>query len=439
MIKMGDTIFALSTAFSKSGIAVIRISGPNSLRVLEHFSIQKEIKPRVATFAKLHDKDHQLIDEGIILHFPMPHSFTGEDVIELQLHGSKAVIKTVLEELSKIFVMAKPGEFSLRAFLNNKLSLTAAEGLADLIDAETKVQAKQALRQMSGELDALYQEWRQKLINLQSNVEAYIDFPEDIEDSVLKELGKEIQNLIKSLKNHLNDERKGERLREGLHAVIIGEPNVGKSTLFNCLAKRDIAITSQYAGTTRDVLEAHIDIGGYPIIISDTAGIRSSSDPIECEGIARAKKKVSTADIKIALFDKLNSLDSETLSLVDEQTICVISKADSQDSDFLSISDRNFLPISVHKNKGINRLIESIKDKAQTTLTCSNEPVITRQRHRNCVQKALEYLLLFDIKKPIELISEDLRLATRELGKIVGAIGADEILGNIFSKFCLGK
>lgn len=434
---MNDTIFALSTAFSKSGVAVIRISGPNSLKVLGHFSVQKKIKPRVATFTRLYDKDHQLIDECIILHFPAPHSFTGEDIVELQLHGSKAVIKIVLEELSKIFIMAEPGEFSLRAFLNNKLSLTEAEGLADLIDAETKVQAKQALRQMSGELDALYKEWRQKLIDMQSNIEAYIDFPEDIEDSVLKELGKEIQNLINSLQNHLNDERKGERLREGLHVVIIGEPNVGKSTLFNCLAKRDIAITSQYAGTTRDVLEAHIDIGGYPIIISDTAGIRDSFDPIEFEGIERAKKRASAADIKIALFHK--NLNSETLSLIDKQTICIISKADNQDSNFFFANGIDFLPISVHKNRGIDKLIELIKDKAQAILTYDDVPIITRQRHRNCVQKALEYLLLFTVKKPIELISEDLRLSARELGKIVGTIDTSEILDNIFSKFCLGK
>ncbi len=434
-----DTIFALSTAFSKSGVAIIRISGSDSLKVLEYFNIKKKIKPRVATFARLYDKGNQLIDEGIVLYFPAPHSFTGEDVIELQLHGSKAVIKIVLEKLSKIFVMAKPGEFSLRAFLNNKLSLTAAEGLADLIDAETKTQAKQALRQMSGELDVLYKKWRQKLIDIQSNIEAYIDFPEDIESSVLKELGKEVRNLINSFRNHLNDERKGERLREGLHVVIIGEPNVGKSTLFNCLARRDIAITSQYAGTTRDVLEAHIDIGGYPIIISDTAGIRDSSDPVECEGIERARKRANSADLKIALFDKINNLDSKTLSLVDERTIFVISKADNQESNFFSVNGMDFLPISVHQNKGIDKLIELIKNKAQEKLTCDDAPIITRQRHRNCIQKALEYLLLFDDNKPIELISEDLRLSARELGKIVGIIDANEILDSVFSKFCLGK
>ncbi|WP_010407470.1 tRNA uridine-5-carboxymethylaminomethyl(34) synthesis GTPase MnmE, partial [Wolbachia endosymbiont of Nasonia vitripennis] len=304
MTNTNETIFALSTVFGKSGVAVVRISGNYALKALNHFHIKKEIKPRFATLVDLYDDSSQLIDNGIIIYFPAPNSFTGEDVIELQMHGSKAVIKIILEELSKIFVMARPGEFSLRAFLNGKFDLTQIEGIADLIDAETKMQAKQAIKQISGELERLYSSWKQKLITIQSKIEAYIDFPEDIlaEKNELEKINNEVKTLVQSIQEHLNDNRRGERLREGLHVVITGKPNVGKSTLFNFLAKRDIAIISEYAGTTRDILEAHIDVAGYPVILSDTAGIHESSDPVESEGISRARKRSLEANLRIELF-----------------------------------------------------------------------------------------------------------------------------------------
>ncbi|WP_333023792.1 GTPase, partial [Wolbachia endosymbiont of Pentidionis agamae] len=242
-----STIFALSTVFGKSGVAVIRISGKDALGVLKHFGISKKIRPRLATLVDMYCGSRELIDSGILIYFPAPNSFTGEDVIELQVHGSKAVIKTILEELSKIFVIAEPGEFSLRAFLNGKLDLTQAEGIADLINAETKMQAKQALKQISGELGELYSNWREELISIQSRIEAYIDFPEDIEEETpeLEKISTKVKMLEQSMDSHLNDNRQGERLREGLHVVITGKPNVGKSTLFNYLAKRDIAIVSE--------------------------------------------------------------------------------------------------------------------------------------------------------------------------------------------------
>lgn len=442
MTNTNKTIFALSTVFGKSGVAVIRISGSDALKTLDHFSIKKDITPRFATLVDLYDDSSQLIDNGIIIYFPSPNSFTGEDVLELQIHGSKAVIKIILEELSKIFVMAEPGEFSRRAFLNGKFDLTQIEGIADLLDAETKMQAKQAIRQMSGELERLYNNWRQKLTSMQARIEAYIDFPDDITagQGELEKINNEIQALIKSIQEHLNDNRRGERLREGLHIVITGEPNVGKSTLFNFLAKRDIAIVSEYAGTTRDVLEAHIDIGGYPIILSDTAGIRESSDPIESEGINRARRRSSEADLRIELFpfEQCYSLNCNT---TDNDAIYVLSKADDIiKNENIRIGGINFLPISILKATGTDKLISLIKERAEEKFGHDREiPVITRQRHRNYTQKALEYLQHFNINNPIELIAEDLRLAALELGTITGIVSVEEILDTIFSSFCVGK
>lgn len=436
------TIFALTTVFGKSSVAVIRISGNDALKTLSHFNIDKKIKPRFATLIDLHDRSNQLIDSGIMIYFPAPHSFTGEDVIELQVHGSKAVIKNILEELAKIFVIAEPGEFSLRAFLNGKFDLTQIEGIADLIDAETTLQAKQAIKQISGELERLYSHWRQVLIKTQSKIEGYIDFPEDIttqEDELIK-IDQEVQTLIQSILGHINDDRRGERLREGLHVVITGEPNVGKSTLFNYLAKRNIAIVSEYEGTTRDVLEAHIDIGGYPIILSDTAGIRESLDPIESEGVQRAKKRSSEADLRIELFpfSQRHSLNCRTAN---NYTIYVLSKADDiLDDKTIRIVNTDFLPISILKEIGTSHLVSLIKEKMREKFWCDEEiPLITRQRHRNYIQSALEHLQRFNIIKPIELMSEDLRLAAVELGKITGIISVEEILDNIFSTFCVGK
>ncbi|MCA4774504.1 tRNA uridine-5-carboxymethylaminomethyl(34) synthesis GTPase MnmE, partial [Wolbachia endosymbiont of Mansonella perstans] len=334
-----------------------------------------------------------------------------------------------------------PGEFSLRAFLNGKFDLTQVEGIADLIDAETKMQAKQAIRQMSGELERLYNGWRQKLIEMQSKIEAYIDFPEDVitERNELEKVSNEVQVLVQSIQDHLDDNRRGERLREGLHIVITGKPNVGKSTLFNFLAKRDIAIVSEYAGTTRDVLEAHIDISGYPIILSDTAGIRESLDPVESEGISRARKKSCEADLRIELFSfkQCHNIDCS----VNSDTIYVLSKADdANDNHNIKINNIDFLPISILKGIGTDRLISMIKEKVEEKLGCNrNAPLITRQRHRNCMQRAIEHLQRFNIDNPIELISEDLRLAAIELGAVTGVISVEEVLDDIFNNFCVGK
>ncbi|AHC38886.1 tRNA uridine-5-carboxymethylaminomethyl(34) synthesis GTPase MnmE [Ehrlichia muris] len=437
------TVFALCTPWGKSGVAVIRISGKDAAKAFVHFGISNNIKPRTATFTPLYDKNGEIIDEIIVVYFVAPNSFTGEDVIEFHTHGSLAVIKMILTELGKIFIPAGPGEFSLRAFLNNKVDLTKAEAIVDLINSETEMQAKQAIRQMSGALEKLYQSWRQQLIDMLSNIEAYIDFPEEVNSSAIANIAYSLNNLQKSLENHLDDDRRGERLRQGIYVAIVGEPNSGKSTLFNHLAKRDIAIVSEYAGTTRDPLEAHIDVAGYPIIIIDTAGIRDSSDPVEQEGIRRAKLRAENADFKIVMlpYEKRNVFNSEVMNLIDDKSICVLSKADDvTDQKLMSVFNFSFVPISMYCNAGIENLLNSIKHKVEKDFhSCSANPFITSERQRTHIQNTLNIIKTMDLKLPMEIISEDLRLSVRELGKVVGVISDEDILDNVFSKFCIGK
>ncbi|ABD45538.1 tRNA modification GTPase TrmE [Ehrlichia chaffeensis str. Heartland] len=437
------TIFALCTPWGRSGVAVIRISGEDAAKAFVHFGINSSIKPRTATFTPLYDKDGEVIDEAIVVYFVAPNSFTGEDVVEFHTHGSFAVIKMILAELGKIFVPAGPGEFSLRAFLNNKVDLTRAEAIVDLINSETEMQAKQAIRQMSGVLEKLYQNWRQQLIDILSNIEAYIDFPEEVNSSAIANIDYLLNNLQKSLESHLNDDRRGERLRQGIYVTILGEPNSGKSTLFNHLAKRDIAIVSEYAGTTRDPLEAHIDVAGYPIIIIDTAGIRESTDPVEQEGIKRAKLKAENADFKIVMlpYEKRDIFNREIMSLIDDKSICILSKADNiTDQKLIPVFDFSFIPISVYCNIGIENLLNLIKQKVEKDFQfCNTDPFITSERQRKHIQNTLNIIKSVDLSLPMEIVSEDLRLSVRELGKVVGVISDDDILDNVFGKFCIGK
>ncbi|UWI82998.1 tRNA uridine-5-carboxymethylaminomethyl(34) synthesis GTPase MnmE [Wolbachia endosymbiont of Howardula sp.] len=444
MEYIDNTIFALSTPYGKSGIAIIRISGRNALNTLSHLHVNVKLQPRYATLVDIYDRTHQLIDHGMLLYFPAPNSFTGEDVIELQVHGSIAVIKMIMEELSKIFVIAQPGEFSLRAFLNGKYDLTKIEGIADLIDAQTAIQARQAIRQMSGALENVYNIWRTTLINIQSKILVYMDFPEEIPIDIneLKEINNIVQSLILSIQDHINDKR-GERIREGgLHIVLTGEPNVGKSTLFNVLVKRDAAIVSKFPGTTRDILESHLEIGGFPIILSDTAGIRESIDPIELEGIRRAQKIALDADLRILLLPFTQNVTLMAQVHQDNNTIYVFSKADTINNDeSIFINGIEWIPISILSGIGIRKLLAVIQHKIEQKFACNikDHPLITRQRHRNCMQHALDYLQNFNLNNPIELMLENIRLAARELDIMTGIISNEEILDNIFSNFCIGK
>jgi tRNA modification GTPase len=439
-----NTIFALCSARGKSGVAVFRVSGPESTRVLSEFTNldSQEITPRKLYFTKIYDPiTKNLIDEGMAVFFKGAASFTGEDSLEFHTHGSIAVVKLLSGALAKLdyIRIAEPGEFARRAFLNGKFDLTAAEGLADLIDAETEMQHTQAIRQLGGGLEKLYEEWRYDLLKVMSLLEAYIDFPdEDIPQEVLDDTNKLVQKLAKKIETHLSDNRRGERLRSGLKLAIIGKPNVGKSSLLNFLMQRDVAIVSDIAGTTRDIIEGHLDIGGYPIILQDTAGIRHDTDDvIEQAGIARAKQAEAEADIKIFLFDASNWHEEQLdHTQFDADSIIVINKI-----DLINPSDLppNCLAVSIKQNLGLDKLLTNIEALAEKIASPSESPQITRERHRSQLQNALLALGQFSLDHDLVLAAEDLRMTIRYLSNITGKITVDEILGEIFANFCIGK
>lgn len=447
-----DTIFATATAPVKSGVAVIRISGEQAAKALQLLTRKEPPQPRFAYLNKIYNPtSNELIDEALILWFKSPASFTGEDIAELHVHGGRAVVAELLACLSKIknLRVAEPGEFSRRAFLNGKMDLTEAEGLADLIDAETKIQARLALRQKQGELGRLYEEWREDILVTLANIEAYIDFPdEEIPPSIVEKIETKVKQLISSLSRHLSDNKRGERLRMGLNVAIIGPPNAGKSSLLNLLAKRDVAIVSAHAGTTRDIIEVHLDLGGYPIIVADTAGIRDGAEEVEAEGIKRALKRAENADLKIIVFDafdinqkKSNELLNIFSPMIDKNTILVVNKIDLLEkrkalSQILGIDP---IVTSFKDGEGIEKILLAMKQFAENNFALSGDPIITRERHRALLKEALVSLVGFSLSKEIELASEDLRYAAGAIGKITGRINVEEVLDRIFSSFCIGK
>lgn len=434
-----ETIFALATPYGKSGVAVVRISGNGALPALQALSGVPDWTPNMARLCDIK------IDQALAIYFKAPKSFTGEDVVEFHTHGSLAVIRELLERLGAMGGLrpAEPGEFTRRAFLNGKLDLVEAEGLADLIEAETPRQKAQALGQMRGSLSERYTILRTQIITALAHLEAYIDFPdEEIPESVLSGIGIEIDGIKATINAALSDHRQGERLREGIRIVILGAPNAGKSSLLNALSGRDAAIVSHVAGTTRDAIEVHMNIAGFPVILTDTAGLRESSDAIESEGIRRAMARAGEADIKLVLFDgSLDRANSYSKSLVDENTILIISKSDFMKSNNLinEFNNMNYIKISVKENSGIDVLLKQIEQKIATNFNADATPLITRARHRHLLQEALEALNRFSPDKPLELACEELRLAATAVGKITGKIAVDDVLDVIFSQFCIGK
>lgn len=440
------TIFALATPPGRSGVAVIRISGPEAAAALSAFGLLQPPKPRMATLCTLHHPiSQEAVDKALVLWFPSPDSFTGEDVAELHLHGSRAVIEQVGGILSAIpsIRLAEPGEFSRRAFLNGKLDLTQAEAIADLIDADTAAQARQALRQVSGHLRVFYDELRQHILHLLAMIEAYIDFPdEEIPETITAAMHDEATRLTQRMLTHLNDKHQGEKLREGLSAVIFGAPNAGKSSLLNCLARNDIAIVSSQEGTTRDVIEVQLELAGYPITLADTAGLRQTNDPIEQEGIRRAHARIEKADIKLALFDasRLPEYDHETLNIVDETSILILNKVDIAPSPFvLPKALEGAIPVSAMQSTHIEQLLEVIQSHIEEKFSSADAPVITRLRHRVALEKAVIHLQNYLQSSEIEFACEELRQAANAIGSITASISNDDVLDVIFRSFCIGK
>ena len=401
-----------------------------------------------AKFRKINNIDtSELIDEGIILWFPGPESYTGEDMAEIHVHGGKAVILAVQKEISKIknCRLAEPGEFTKLAFQNGKINLLKAESIADLISSETEIQRQQAIKIMNGKSSDQFNFLREKLLKILSHVEAKIDFPEeDLPNNILDEIKNSSNEVINKIKKILNDQKVGERIREGFKIAILGPTNAGKSSLINHLSNRDVAIVSEIAGTTRDVIETHLNIDGYPVIISDTAGIRDSKDEIEKKGIKLSLNRAEEADLKLVVVDA-KSLDFTDVlkGLLDENAILVINKSDLLEKDIdPEIKKTNHVLISIKENKNIEELILKIKNNLKNKFLTSDDILITRERHRQHLQQCLDHLNNFNQKKEIEdfdKAAEDLRLATRHLGMIVGKVDVEEILGSIFNDFCIGK
>ena len=442
------TIYALSSGPGISGVAVIRLSGQDTSKVIQLLTGKEPPKPRVATLRKINKiNTSELIDEGLILWFPGPESYTGEDMAEIQVHGSKAVVDALHSSLSDIenCRLAEPGEFTKLAFQNGKINLLKAESIADLISSETEIQRQQAIKIMNGKSSDQFNFLREKLLKILSHVEAKIDFPEeDLPNNILDEIKNSSDEVINKIKKILNDQKVGERIREGFKIAILGPTNAGKSSLMNHLSNRDVAIVSEIAGTTRDVIETHLNIDGYPVIISDTAGIRDSKDEIEKKGIKLSLNRAEEADLKLVVVDA-KSLDFTDVlkDLLDENAILVINKSDLLEKDIdPEIKKTNHVLISIKENKNIEELILKIKNNLKNKFITSDDILITRERHRQHLQQCLDHLNNFNQKKEIEdfdKAAEDLRLATRHLGMIVGKVDVEEILGSIFNDFCIGK
>jgi len=452
-----QTIYALSTPAGTSGVAVIRASGAQAFAGLAQLTSKAAdyFKPRRTYLRRLYHLDDQsLIDQAMVITFKGPESFTGEDVVEYHIHGGLAVRNLMLEMLSRIegHRMAEPGEFSRRAFQNDKMDLIEAEGVSDLIHAETAAQHKQALTQLEGKLSAVYIDWAERLKNMLAYMEADIDFAEDeeLEDTAFSKMRDKLSALAEEIKDHLNDNRRGERLREGLQVVIIGAPNAGKSSLLNALAQRDVAIVSQMAGTTRDIIEVHLDLGGYPVILADTAGLRpeqldasdtNGHDMVESEGIRRAIERAKKADIKLLMFNgtEMPDLDLNTLQLASDDDLFIVNKIDLFDGVVPSIADQQPICISVKRAEGIDRLLKRLTERIEKIFGRTEAPTITRARHREALIEAeasIDRALHIDLP---ELAAEDMRLAMRALGRITGRVDVEDLLDVIFHDFCIGK
>lgn len=441
-----NTIFALATPLAKSGLAVIRVSGPQAPYAVAALTGLKDWQPNLARYTALRRPDGHVIDRGLVICFKAPKSFTGEDIAELQVHGSLAVIRELLDRLGDMEGLrpAEPGEFTRRAVLNGKMDLLEAEGLADLIDAETPAQKRQALSQMQGTVSHYYNQLRKQMIESLALLEAYIDFPdEEIPASVLQQVENNVATLKAMVKKTLADNRSGERLREGIRIVILGAPNVGKSSLLNALSRRDAAIVSTQAGTTRDIIEVHLNIAGFPVILTDTAGLRETADEIEEEGVRRALRHAEEADIKLVLFDagQLTAPDTATSEQVNDKSIIIANKCDLapklKNNNILL--NNNILYISAKTGEGIDNLLKNIENIISSHFSSTSAPLITRHRHRLLLEDALQYLEQFSSDKPLELACEELRSSAGAVGRITGKIAVDELLDVIFREFCIGK
>jgi tRNA modification GTPase len=437
MNTTGDTIFALSSGAGRAGIAVIRISGPDAdtaLGALTGKPLPDERKAEIRTLFDIPNEER--IDVGLVLRMPGPRSFTGEDVVELSVHGGRAVVGAVLASLGRVpgLRLAEPGEFTRRAVEHGRLDLTQAEAIADLVAAETDAQRRQALDQMDGTLSALYEDWRARLIRAAAWLEASIDFAdEEIPPDAVAASRDQLVALAGEVRRHLHDGRRGEILREGLHVAVVGPPNAGKSSLINALARRDVAIVSDTAGTTRDVIEVRLDLGGYAVILADTAGLREANDAIEQEGVRRARARAADADIRLLVLDGAATTELDQPP-IDNAEITVFNKSD------IAGARRTGLNISAKTGEGIDTLVDALATAAKQRAT-GEGPALTRARHRHALERA-HTAIASALKAPDgspELAAESVRVALNEIGRISGRVDLDDLLDVVFRDFCIGK
>jgi tRNA modification GTPase len=440
------SIFALATAPGTSGLGVIRLSGKDTFKIASAITKIKNIKPRVANFCSFYDHKNQIIDKGIFIFFSKPNSYTGEDVAEFHVHGSKAVISYFLKTLSKFknCRLAKPGEFTKTALLNKKINLLQAESLIDLINSETELQRKQALKVMNEDTTKVYNDLRDDIIKILSDYEAVIDFSDDeVGDDVFLKNRPKLLKLNDKLRQIIYKSKNSEKIRDGFKVSIIGPTNSGKSSLMNCLTRREVSIVSNIPGTTRDIIETSIMLNGKLVRFFDTAGLRNSKNVIEKKGISLTNKNLKDSDLKIIIFDHSKKIDKKILRLYDAKSILVLNKIDIKSSKN-TFKNKIYKPIkiSVKKNIGINNLIKTISTKIDQHFEINEDNIVSRQRHVKSLENAM-FFISKSLKKnsinQIDLAAEDLRLATRSLGEIVGYVNVEELLDRIFKDFCIGK
>lgn len=434
-----DTIFALSSAPGRAGVALIRISGSAADEALFQLTRRPLPPARAAQIRTLFGIENNTIDSALVVRMPGPNSYTGADIVELGVHGGRAVVSAVLSALARVPGLrpAEPGEFTRRAVEHGRLDLTQAEAINDLVAAETEAQRRQAFGQLEGTLGALYEDWRQRLIRAAAWLEAGIDFAdEEIPDDAVAASRAALAAIAGEVRAHLDDGRRGEILREGLHVAVIGPPNAGKSSLINALAQRDVAIVSDIPGTTRDVLEVRLDLGGYPVILADTAGLREPGDAIEREGVRRARARADAADLTLLLLDAsvAEPTDGLDATLIDEADLTVWNKSD------IATRRREGRSLSANTGEGMQSLIADLTREAEARLA-SHSPALTRLRHRRSLEvahDAIHSALAAPDMSP-ELAAENIRIALTELGRITGRVDLDELLDVIFRDFCIGK
>ena len=441
------TIFALSSGHPPAGLAVIRVSGDRASEAIESLCGKLPGEPRklIRGILQFPGTPDQKIDDGLWVWFPGPKSFTGEDCVEFHIHGGRAVIAAMLDALGSMsdFRMAEPGEFTRRAFDNGKLDLSEAEGLSDLIAARTEAQRKQALRQLEGRLGHLCGQWRDQLKSALAHMEATIDFSdEDLPDTLDAGARENLENIRNDINNALSDSGRGESIRDGISVAIIGPPNAGKSSLLNTLAQRDAAIVSHQPGTTRDVIEVQLDLGGFPVILSDTAGLRVTEDAIEQEGVRRAQNTAEGADLTLVMFDGETwpDYDPSLIDYLGADSMALINKVDLlKQSHRFTINEVDLLPISVKTGAGLETFMRALQVSLDERFGVREDAIITRHRHRENLTNCEQYLTRCLSASGSELWAEDLRLAMRELGRVVGQVGVEDLLDVIFSEFCIGK